>query len=67
MSDLAATPVWRHAVGGTFGVALDDTAAAAAAGLVARGVQLAAPTAPGALFDVEPSHHARALEQGAPR
>lgn len=67
-TDTAASGAdWRHMLRAVVGVALDDAAAAGVAAAVARGVALSATPAPGALFDVEPSHHARALADGAPR
>jgi hypothetical protein len=66
-NDPAGPAVWQRLVREVFAVRLDAAAAAAAAGGVARALPLLATDAPGALFDTEPSHHARTLTQGVPR
>ena len=68
MSEAVAWPaVGPAGVAGVFGIALDAASTAASARLVARVAALAATERPGALFDVEPARHARALAQEAAR
>jgi hypothetical protein len=49
------------------GLRLDDPGVPAAAATLARAIELVSGGAAGALFDVEPSHHARLLEAAAAR